>query len=503
MPIFRANGAGTPRQVPAIPFEAFSMAGIGGEFQFNGLSEGQFRLSPEKPGFMADFASNKPIKLTSSVTDIHLKLSPFGVIEGKVVDQYGEPVRRVNVIAVRARIDDGRRITSSDRSVATDDLGMYRLWNLQPGKYYIKAAGKSGGTNTYVGDNGPAYDSWESFAPVYSGGAHDLDSATPLEIAYGAQAQADITLALEPAVKIRGALGNFIPHLTAKFELLHGGEDVSASRVALNGTTGRFEIQDVTPGTYTLRVTQNEKTRAETTVTVNGRDVNDVGLALAPGVNVKAIIRTAGAPAPAPPPKEDDDQRQGFGDYRAASCNMTLLPSGPSSEHATMATADSSGDLNMEDVLPGEYLVTLQCFGGYASSATAGGIDLLTNPRLMVQPGVAPPRIEIMLMKGGGTLKGKLELDPPPAHPAILLVPAFSASTGPIMQRLVSMPDSKDEMRFQISSLAPGDYTVYAFSQPDQVEFRNPMFLQSLSGGTHVKIDPSGEQDVTLTSVVK
>jgi hypothetical protein len=168
-----------------------------------------------------------------------------------------------------------------------------------------------------------------------------------------------------------------------------------------------------------------------------------------------------------------------------------------------MATADSSGDLNMEDVLPGEYLVTLQCFGGYASSATAGGIDLLTNPRLMVQPGVAPPRIEIMLMKGGGTLKGKLELDPPPAHPAILLVPAFSASTGPIMQRLVSMPDSKDEMRFQISSLAPGDYTVYAFSQPDQVEFRNPMFLQSLSGGTHVKIDPSGEQDVTLTSVVK
>jgi uncharacterized protein (DUF2141 family) len=500
MPVFKTDGS---RAVPPTPSAPKSkLAGIGGEFQFDGLAEGQYRLNAEKPGFQPDHTSNKPVKLLSSMTDVHLNLSPYGVIEGKVVDQYGDPIRRANVIAMQARIDDGSRVTSKDRSVTTDDLGMYRVWNLAPGKFYMKAAGKSGGTYTYVADNAPLYDASESFAPVYSGGAYDLDSATPVEIANGAHAQADITVTLEPAFKIRGALGNFIPYQTAKFELLRGAEDVSASRVSLNGATGRFEIQDVTPGTYTLRATQNQNTRAETTVTVNGRDVNDVALPLAPGVTVKVVQTTATQSVQRAP--ETGDQVEGLrGGRMSAACNVKLRQSGRSSAEAHTMMPAESGESTAERVLPGEYQVVLLCFGGYVTSATAGSADLLANPRLTIQPGVAPPPIEIATMPGGGTLKGKLVLDSPPAQAWILLVPAFSASTGPTLQPLFQMPDTQGGIEFQVPFLAPGDYTIYALSAQNEIEFRNPLVLQSLSGGTHVKIDPSGEQEITITSLVK
>jgi hypothetical protein len=51
--------------------------------------------------------------------------------------------------------------------------------------------------------------------------------------------------------------------------------------------------------------------------------------------------------------------------------------------------------------------------------------------------------------------------------------------------------------------LAPGDYTAYAFSEWQQVEFRNPGFLQTLSGGESVRIEDGKETKVSITKVVK
>jgi uncharacterized protein (DUF2141 family) len=480
------------------------MTGIGGEFQFDGLAEGQYRVSVEKPEFNAAMPGS-PITIQSSITDLRLKLSPLGVIEGKVIDQYGEPIRHVKVMALRLRINDGRRTILTDRSVATDDLGAYRLWNLSPGKYYIEAGGRSGGTYTYVGDNGPTYDSWESFAPVYAGGARDINSATPVEIAAGTQAQADINVTLEPAFKIRGMLGNFIPHLTAKFELLRGEEDLAESRVTLNGTTGKFEIQDVTPGTYNLRVTQNENARAEAIITVNGADVNDLGLPLAPGVTVTAALNVTGQQV-AP---QAGGAFEGGGDFIAggvaAFCNLNLMPAGRGSEQPKFLAVRGDGEFKLENVLAGEYQVGLRCFGGYATSATMGSADLLTNPRLILQPGVTPPKITVAVTGGGATLKGRLKLDPPAEHAAILLVPAFP-SAGPILQPVFEMPGqtpANEGQAFQVMFLAPGDYTLYAFSDWQDVEFRNPAYLQTLSGGTSVHIDQTGGPEVTVTGVVK
>jgi hypothetical protein len=489
-----------------LPTSKTALTGLGGEFLFSGLAEGQYRLSSEKPQFVSAEESppGRPrvpglIQLKSSISDVRLKLAPLGVIEGQILDQYGEPVRGVNVVAISVKIEDGFRTTHSDRSVVTDDQGKYRLWNLSPGKYFIKAAGRSGGTYNYVGNDAVLTDTWEGFLPVYAGGARELEAATPLVIAAGTQARADLAITREPAVKIRGILGNFIPHQTVTFELLRGREDVSASRVTLNATTGRFEVLNVTPGSYVLRATQGQKTRAEVAVAVNGNDVDNVSLALAPAVTVMVLVHSLGSP-PGPPEQEIQvfrrrGQSSGF-------CQVRLHSSERNAGVVMAQPNGATGESVIENVLPGAYRVALQCNGGYPASATTGNQDLLINPNLTIPAGAVPAPIEISLKLGGGALTGKLVLNPMPERAQILLLPAFTASTGPVLRPVFYQPEMTDGAPFGFASLAPGDYVVYAFPT-DEVEFRNPAFLQALTGGVSVRMEESGQKEIILTSLAK
>jgi hypothetical protein len=192
------------------------------------------------------------------------------------------------------------RQTNADRTATTDDRGIFRVWNLLPGKYYVEVAGRSGGANLYAGDSPPQYNADQAFLPGYFGGGRSLESAAPVEIEAGTEATADAALKLEPSNKIRGSLANFVPRRTVKFELFAADEDVSASRVSVNGSTGRFEIQDVVAGAYTLRATQGESV-AEVGVSVNGNDVDGILAQLMPGVDIKIVTRFAGVQGHNPP----------------------------------------------------------------------------------------------------------------------------------------------------------------------------------------------------------
>jgi hypothetical protein len=495
----RVSGTPPTARIP-LPAPMSILAGIGGDFVFNNLPEGQYRLTAEKPGFIVDQDPSDPLRpgvitLASSLTNARLKLAPLGVIEGKVVDQNGEPVQGVNVVAISVSVVDGLRTTRSQRSVFSNDAGGYRLWNLQTGKYYVKAAGRGGGTFTYIGDNGPVYDSTESFAPVYSGGAQNLDSATPVIVGPGTHARADLNLIREPAMNIRGTISNFIPYQAVKFELLRGEEDVSASRVALNGATGRFEIQDVTPGTYLLRVTQGEKTRSETLLTVINRDITNMLLVLSPAVTVKAVVRVVGLTGSTRVGDQDADVEE-----FQPNCQLALHGAAHSSDRTYSFTRGSDENLNAVDVLPGVYRLGVQCFGGYVLSALSGSTDLLSNSSVAVQPGAAPAPIEITIKAGGGVIRGNLTVKGISPEAAILLVPASSVSTGP---SLVPVVEAHGDMLFGSQWLAPGDYTLYAFSQRDEVEYRNSLFLQSLTGGVSVHVAENDEKEINLTSVVR
>ena len=318
---------------------------------------------------------------------------------------------------------------------------------------------------------------------MYFGGGQTLEAATPLQLGAGAEVEANFSLKLQPSHKIRGALEGFVAHQSAVFELMAGEEDVSPSRVTVNSETGRFEIQDVLPGAYVLRATQGQASGG-TAVTVAGGDVSGVTVTLEPAVEVKGNTRFTNVP-PGETPEVLHERLSG------GLCQAVLHRG----EKTVMPQYGEDGAFTISNVPPGRYRVTVQCFGGYANSVTAGRQDLLAEPFLTV--GAGTPAMEIVATHGGGTVQATVAApDTDGGNAQVLLVPNF-ASTGPVLEQ-VGGAEGVRELVCGIGGLAPGVYTAYALPMGVDVPFRDAAFLATLTGGVTVQVEDQTEKQIRL-----
>jgi len=488
-----------PRPEP--PDSRTTMAGSGGEYGFAGLTKGQYVLMAQKPGFVTgQYESGGPeiyvVNVPYSGSGLAIELTPLGAIEGTIANQYGDPLRNVTVALYENKISDGARTVTSHVTRVTNDLGQFRFWDLQPGKYYVKAVNRAGGTRMFAGTNSIAYDSWEGFRPVYFGGATNIEAATPVAVEAGTEARADFKLPVEATYKIRGTLENFTPNQTVVFQLFEGGDNPGDARVSLNGSTGRFAIDDVPAGQYTLRATQEYGTRGEVRVTVNGGDTNGVSIGLAPGVSVRATLHVDG---PLPEIGTAQPPQQVQAGAVAKFCEIFLQTAGENFPLMGM-TQPGQPEFTIPNVFPGRYPVRLNCTGGYVASAVSGGSDLLAEPVLTVSMGIAPPPIEIVMKTGGGAVHAKAPIPASRLRPALLLVPAFP-STGPFI--FGAMEDDDETAGFNADHLGPGDYMAYALADAEHFEYRNPAVLRNLTGGTSVRVEENKTSEIALTGEVK
>lgn len=490
-----------PEQFKAQTHEAFSDSS--GEFHFTELSAGRYTVSAQKPEFTPEFSVGKPVQsidLSGPVSGIRVSLSPLGVITGKIVDQDGLPEPGINVLCLTSQILDGQMQVRADRTVATDDRGVYRFWNLTPGKYYVKAAGHGGGTAQTVGDSN-RFIGDEGFAPIYFGGGNTLASTKPVEIGPGTEINADFSIKVEPAYRVSGTVANFVPRHTVSFQLKTSDDDLSAIRATFNSETGRFMLATpVVPGAYVLRATQDGSV-AETPIVVRGGDLGEVALALSPPVDIPLVTRLTGT-APA--------QQAQFTIEGGApqNCFARLLQSGslvstdPNVPFGAVAGRRQRSHAAISGVAPGRYQVVTSCYGAYPRSVVSGSHDLTADPLLTVEPGVTPPPIEILAAYGGGSIAGKIVSNVESANGlTVLLLPRFASAAGPQTAFSFRLPGA-DSYQFQFANLAPGAYTLHAFARND-IEYRNPEFLRTLPSGVAVEIDGDGKKEVTLEGVIQ
>jgi protocatechuate 3,4-dioxygenase beta subunit len=487
---------------PRLPFLSKSvLSGASGEYQFTDLPEGHYVVNAQKPGFAARFnvegLQPVQVELTGSAGNFIVRLSPLGVIEGTVTDQNGEPVDSVKIEAYTARIEAGVRSITPNHSAICNDRGGFRIWGLEPGQYYLKAAGRNGGTYLFVGQATSRPSSWLSFVPLYAGGGRTFDSATAIAIAAGTQARADFRINLVPSATIRGALENYTLHQGVTFSLRQDGEELADdSRVNLSVTTGRFEITAVPPGDYILTAV-GQMARGEMSVRVPESGINGLSMPLWPAVTVTGTVHSVG-PAPVASKKATADDNDAEDGPVEPDCRVSLrAPGGQVSPG--LPSLPQAKTFSITNVFPGPYRVEFWCTGGYVTSAMFGTNDLLSNPAITIQPGGTPPPIEIAMKPGGGTIHAKLAAKSARQRGAVLAVPGFSSSTGPSFLPLGFADDGQE---IELDSLAPGDYLVYAFST-QEVEYRNAAVLQALTGGTSVHVDDGKTSEITLDKVVK
>lgn len=470
-----------------------TLSRAGGEFRFDGLPAGHYHCLARKPDFMPEDNSPEnpgdfvvPGSLASEL--IQLRLTPYGAIRGTVVNQFGEPVEYALVVVFSVGTWDGERTFSEVIKLRTNNYGQFLVTRVLPGRYYVKVVGRDGGTETHIGAEVAHYAPWESFAPSYFGGAQDRESATPIEVASGSLVQTDFRVELQRAFRIRGKLKGYQLPGPVEFQLLQGTEPGEPQRAMLDGATGAFEIVDALPGTYTLRATQ-EKTRGETTVNVADGDIENASVVLEPGVTITGSTHVIGTSMSGSSGASENGQFP-------ARCTVDLKEH-RRREAEFVGIPQGDGQLTITDVQPGEYEVRVTCVGGYPLGASFGDIDLLANPIITISKGVTRP-IEIWAQPGGGILKVRF-VDKNPSGGAVLLVPASPTLSGPILRSISLAPSGFPEAIF--AGLAPGEYSMYGLAKFEDVEFRNDAFLQSLSGGTTVRVEDGKTTEVAIEKV--
>jgi hypothetical protein len=144
-----------------------------GKFLFPNLDPGDYQLAARRDGFMNTQLGNtggnkkaEPIVLTrgDSKTGFTVKMTPFGALTGRLTDEDGDPIQAQHVALLTYQYTTrGRELIESPHTAATDDLGEYRIYNVPPGKYFLKAGASQRGSRVLRSE-----DDGLAFAPAAS-----------------------------------------------------------------------------------------------------------------------------------------------------------------------------------------------------------------------------------------------------------------------------------------------------------------------------------------------
>ena len=117
-----------------LPQSKATITGAGGEFHFYGLPAGLYTCRARRPDFIPEDENAGTFEVPRQASEglIQLKLTPFGSIQGRVVNQYGEPLENVAVHIFSISTWEGERIPSEAGLVWTDDLGQFLMTRLPP-----------------------------------------------------------------------------------------------------------------------------------------------------------------------------------------------------------------------------------------------------------------------------------------------------------------------------------------------------------------------------------
>ena len=115
------------KDVPAGSYRVFAVR--------NGYSRQEFGArSVGRPGTVIN------VRAGQTVPDISFRLTPAATVAGRVIDINGDPLAGVSVQALRSTYDaTGKRQLQAVGVAKTNDLGEYRLYWMNPGRYYINA----------------------------------------------------------------------------------------------------------------------------------------------------------------------------------------------------------------------------------------------------------------------------------------------------------------------------------------------------------------------------
>lgn len=527
-----------------------------GRFEFQELPAGRFTINVSKSGYVSiqygqtrPFESGKTIDLgDKQILDrVDIALPRGGVISGRIIDEFGEPMPDTSVQALRSTWSNGRRrLQPTGRTAMTNDLGQYRLYGLPPGEYYVSATmggaaavtSFDGGAAEVVGlrvaavtsavaSSATASAPTSGYAPTYYPGTTSGAEAQRVTVSAGQEIHgADIALSPVRLARVSGTVinsqGQPVPNTMVN--LVPRSLDSMAPLFGLNtggrtDTNGNFTITGVAPGDYTLQTrggTQiiqagegrtmvftmrqeievdgrgggsNEPEIGSVPVTVAGDDVTHVMVVTAPGGRANGQVTFEGG-------KPDNFSM------------MRIMASPVDSDGPTMMVMGGTGEVRPDGSfqlsgLAGARLIRALSVppGWTLKSVRLNGQDI-TDTGAEFKAGVTVAGLEIVLTNRLTSVTGTVTdgSSQPVKDYTVVVFPEDSTLWTVPQSRYIMGVRPDQEGRFQLRNLPAGDYRAVAVEYIEQGTWGDPDVLARLrSMGTSFTLREGDQQTLSLT----
>jgi hypothetical protein len=486
-----ATGEGIPRAMVrtngSVQRNAFSDSD--GHFQFDGLPAGQVTVTAQKPGYFADQDVNGPptnwITIGSNSSGITIKLVPQSAIFGRVTDSVGQPIEHMPLRLTARVIHEGRKRWEPRGMSETDEDGHYRFAGLMPGTYFLAAGPREGELQLLAAGEKQK----SGFPHMYYPGVPDLSSSTPIQLASGAQSEADLSLAAVPVYQVNGTVGGHTPDQGVGFQVLTPSGDEVSMPTNFNMQTGVFTLEDVPAGSYLLRALSQislQPMRAETRIAV-ASNMDGVHMALAPAVSIPISVRLDG--------HASSTSNASTGASRRPPVSVHLIPQDLTTAELFSNAEPNGSGLVLQNIDFGTYSVDVKAQPPwYVQSANYGQTNVMYDD-ITVAPGQGYP-MDIVLRDDGASLSGSLKSSGgTPEHATIVILPQPVSKLG--ARTIQGITDT-----FSLSGLAPGEYLVFAFDRVDGMEYSNPDVMEAYaSQAAHVTLT-AGQQAQVQVEVI-
>jgi hypothetical protein len=281
-------------QVALMDIGGSTFTDAAGRFQFTDLKAGRYILSASHDGYAFGTVHGRLNLLHLALApgeekrDIVIHLAPLSAVTGRILDEDGDPIRQIEVQMMAYRYTaSGRQLEGRSASV-TNDLGEYRVFDVPPGRYYLRASPPG----MMSGGHGQAY------GASYYPGTPDSTAAATIEIGGGQKLEGiDLTLRPTRSANVRGRVMN--PGNNLMVGLLKVTEDggSSSANTGVHDPDGKFVLRGVSPGSYFLTAESNmagQPWSAQLPIQVGAADLEGIELHLQPPMEIAGQIRIEG-----------------------------------------------------------------------------------------------------------------------------------------------------------------------------------------------------------------
>ncbi|HEY6230713.1 MAG TPA: carboxypeptidase-like regulatory domain-containing protein [Pyrinomonadaceae bacterium] len=439
-----------------------------GNYRLTAVPPGSYQVFPIAPGYVspdyATTAGRKTLLLSENedVQGIDFSLEPGGVITGKVTDADGRPVIEEHItLSPEGEIKGrGQMPVPGAERVLTDDRGIYRIYGVPEGRYKISAG---------VADDDPNFDPRGgriSYKRTYYPDVADFENAKVLEVVEGGELKnIDIVLGRSlPAFSVSGRVvdgetGRPVMGLRFMLQRTLGGNGYGVvPSFSSSNSQGEFRIDNVTPGKYTVMISQDRQSELRTdgaAFEITDQDVTGLLVKTFKGISLSGNIVVEGT--------SDKNVLRKLAEMRL---HVYSQNEATHMGYGREALVTPDGSFRVTGLSPGN--VNFYLAPGFRQTSNFSIVrierDGVAQPRnfVPIKEGDNLGGITVVLAYGGASIRGEVKFEngplPPNARVSVTAKKGAESDQPGYGSRAYSL-DVRN--RFLIDGLAAGTYELY------------------------------------------